>query len=206
MTARPARLVAALSAVVALLLAPAAIADRALPSWQTWQAGRAVRLGSSALLRDRDEAADRFSGDAVRLAPDDPDAWRLRAAVLADQARWPEAADACRRLVDLAPTDVDAALVDGRIRTELADGQGARLAYQRASELDSADPRGPMGLALVAARVDRDFATMEAALRQAREREQHLDLSALPLDEAWAPVANDPGFLAALQAVLSPPE
>ena len=206
MTARPALVGAATAALLTVLVSAPALADRPLPSWQVWHADRAVRLGSSALLRDREEAADRFSTQAVRLAPDSPDAWRLRSAVLADQARWAEASEAARRLVALVPEDVDAALIDGRVRLELADGAGARGAYSRASDLDRSDPRGPIGRALVAARLERDFGAMEAALREARTREELLDLSALPLDEAWAPVADDPGFLAALQAVLTPTE
>ena len=206
MTSRSTRLGAATVALLLALAVCPAHADRALPSWQLWQADRAVRLGASALIRDRDEAADRFSADAVRLAPDDPDAWRLRSAVLADQARWTEAGEAVGKLVALLPADVNAALIDGRIRVELSDEEGALEAYTRASDLDPADPRGPVGRALVAARLGGDFDAMEAAMREARARQEQLDLSGLPLDEAWAPVADDPGFLAALQAVLSPAE
>ena len=201
MITTPARL-GVLATLLTMLTATPALADRALPSWQRYQAERAVRLGSEALLRGLDEQAEARSAEAVRLAPDEVHAWRLRCAVLAGQARWPEAAEAVTRLVALAPEDVDAALVSGRIRLELADPAGAREAYARASELDPGDPRGPIGRALVAARLERDFGAMEQALREALAREERLDLSSLPLDEAWRPVAEDEGFLAALQAVL----
>ena len=196
-------LCAAVALVAALLTAATAQADRAPPTWETWHAQRAVRLGTSALIRGLPEPADAFSSDAVRLAPDDVGAWHLRCAVLADQGRWTEAAEASTRLVELAPRDVDAALTDGRIRLELADRAAAEASYLRASELDPEDPRGPIGRALVAARLGRDFVAMEAALQEARTRQERLDLSALPLDEAWQPVADDPGFLAGLQAVLA---
>ncbi len=191
-----------IGALVALTAGPAR-ADIALPTWQQFQVERAVRLGGEALLRGMAGHAEELSADAVRLDPEAPDAWRLRCAVLADAARWPDAAEAARRLTALVPDDVDAALVTGRIRVELADPAGAREAYARASELAPEDPRGPIGQALVAARLERDFAVMEASLRDALAREARLDLSALPLEQAWRPVADEAGFLAALQSVLA---
>jgi cellulose synthase operon protein C len=200
------RRLALLVGALALLLAPTpGRADRSLPSWSGYQAARAVHLGGTALLRGDLEAADTLSLRAIDLDPGDPVAWRLRCAVLADSGRWTDAEAPADRLLALAPEDVDAALVHGRVSLELGRRDAAAASYERAAGLDEQDARGVMGLALVAARLDRDPEQTGLRLQEARSRQPGLDLSALPLDEAWASLADDEPFLAVLTAVLAQP-
>lgn len=195
-------ILAALAGIAASLIALPCMAERPLVPWERYQAGLELRRGTAALLRGALPRADASSLRMLRLAPEDAGSWRLRCAVLAASKRWAEAEPAADKLNELAPGDVDAALVAGRVAVELSHPEEARLSYRRASGIDASDPRGPVGLALVAARLDHDFQAMAAALGEARSRQPGLDLSALPLDEAWAPVADSGAFLSALEVVL----
>jgi len=190
---------------LALLAAPApAWADRPLPSWAGYHASRAVQHGWQAAAAGDLAAADRLSTRAVELTPDRADAWRLRVAVLVASERWEQASEAALQLTGLAPDDVDAAIAAGRIALELGVRPAAISSFERASELAPTDVRGPMGLAMVAARLDGDFASMATWLLAARERDEGLDLSSLPLQSGWAPVADDEAFLQALSGILAP--
>ena len=196
----------AASAAAALLLGLAPIApasaDQPLPTWSRYHADRTIQLGWIALALSDLERADELSLEAVELDRAHAEAWRLRTATLVAARNWTDASAAALELTGLAPDDLDAALMAGRISLEIGVRASAVAEFQRAGRMEVGDPRPGLGLAMTAARLDGDWEAFAQHLRTARQRYPGVDLASLPLQDGWASVADDAQFLAALTEVL----
>jgi hypothetical protein len=196
---------AAVAAVAGLLsLAPIgpASADQPLPTWGRYHADRTIQVGWIALALGDGDRAEELSLAAVALDRAHIEAWRLRTATLVAAKNWTDASAAALELTGLAPDDLDAALMGGRISLELGVRASAVAEFQRAGRMDVGDPRPELGLAMTAARLDQDWEAFATHLRTARQRFPGVDLASLPLQDGWASVADDEAFLAALTEVL----
>ena len=187
-----------------LLACPLAHAEVDLPDEPAYRAGRATLRAALALERGQLDDAEREARHAVALRPDDIEAQLSLARVLAAAGRWGEVAAAAEAARRLDPSDPAALAFAGRAAVEAGDADAARAAYGALAQA-SQGVGGPLGLALVAARLDRDAEATSAALRDALRRAPTLDLSTLPLDDAFRPLAKDPTFLATLRTVLQTP-
>ena len=188
---------------------PLAFADRALPSWEAHRASRDLAIAAEAWARGEVRIAEAAAASAVAADPQRAEAWALLARARLGLGRFEAASEAAVPLAQLASQDVEAALLRGRIAVELGDAGAARAAYGHAAEIAPMDPRPALGEALVAARLNGDMAAMAAHLRIARSIDPAEPSPSLPLRAAWAPLAEDESFLAALGAILqeaAPPE
>ena len=78
-----------------------------------------------------------------------------------------------------------------------------RVEAGRLAELRPDSAEGPLGLALVAARLNRDWPEMTLQLERGRERQPEIQLSLLPLEPGWSAIGQDPAFLEALRPILA---
>ena len=99
--------------------------------WINAQAGLSRLLGKYAFLNDSREAAD----TSVSLTPNDPEAHRVRAAVLYRLKQVPEAAKELEQAIALRPRDDYLWLELAMIRDELDDPAGAELAFNESVRL-----------------------------------------------------------------------
>lgn len=76
-----------------------------------------------------------FADRAVQLARSDPEAYLVRAAVLAKQKRFTEATIDLEHALDLSPRDVELWIQLGDGRAQLLDTKGALTAYSEATRL-----------------------------------------------------------------------
>ena len=76
-----------------------------------------------------------FADRAVQLARSDPEAYLVRAAVLAKQKRFTEATIDLEHALDLSPRDVELWIQLGDDRAQLLDTKGALTAYSEATRL-----------------------------------------------------------------------
>ena len=194
------------AAIVAALMGLASIApaaaDQPLPTWSRYHADRTIQLGWIALAVGDVARADELSQQAVALDPAHVEAWRLRTAMLVKARRWTSASAAALELTGIAPDDLDAALMAGRISLEVGVRASAVAEFLRAGRMNVTDPRPELGLAMTAARLDRDWDAFGRHLRTARQRNPGVDLATLPLQDGWTDLADDEAFLAALTEVL----
>ena len=130
--------------------------------WINAQAGLSRLLGKYAILNANLEAADA----SVSLAPSDPEAHRVRAAVLYRLTQVPEAAKELERAIALRPHDDYLWLELAMIKDELEDRAGADLAFNKSVQLAPyyAYPRWQRGNFLLR---QRHFDEAFADLRQA---------------------------------------
>jgi len=193
---------------LAVLLAAAislplpALASRALPSWSAYHGDRETALSWRAIAEQRTADAVEHAERATALAPSSSGAWHALARAQIAAGSWEGAADAVAALRRLAPDDVQALELMGRVAVELGRRDDAVDAFTALDGLqhDLAGPR--VGLALVAARLDGDVPAAIAHLRMARERDAGLDLSGLLLRPHWKPLADDPVLIEALTELL----
>jgi tetratricopeptide (TPR) repeat protein len=130
--------------------------------WINAQAGLSRLLGKYAILNGSLEAAD----TSVALASSDPEAHRVRAAVLYQLKQVPEAAKELERAIALRPHDDYLWLELALIKDELEDPAGANLAFNESVRLAPfyAYPRWQRGNFLLR---QRRFDEAFADLRQA---------------------------------------
>jgi tetratricopeptide (TPR) repeat protein len=194
---------AALVLLASLICAPApAFADRALPTWEAYRAAKELDVAAEAWARGEVRAAEVAAAEAVRLTPDRAEAWHILALARLALGRFEAAVETAAPLARLAPDDVDACLLRGRIGVESGDVRAARDAFDQAARIAPEDPRAALGRALVFARLEGDMEGMAIHLREARVLDPAQPDATLPLRAAWAPLAEDEGFLKALQTVL----
>jgi tetratricopeptide (TPR) repeat protein len=118
-----------------------------------------VKQGSDALKRkDYDTAIARLS-DAIRLAPDDAEAWRNRAQAYANKGDNDRAAADCSQAVKLAPTSSEVHRTCGNVDLLAKDLQRAIIEYSTAIRLDPRNAFAYMGRGLAYYKLDQfDFA------------------------------------------------
>ncbi len=188
-----------LTLLAAALLCVAAVP---LPSWTEHQGDQALRRAWLAWSRGEVERAEAEARAAVGHRPEAPEAWEMLCGLLTDQRRWSEADAPCERSRALLPEEPRALLLHGRVSLELGRRDAAADSFARAAAAQPDHPSGPLGQALVAARLDRDWHTMAEHLGELRRRQPGYVLALLPKRPGWEPLADDAEFLAALQAVL----
>ena len=202
MSPRAIALVLLLQAVLVGVSPQVAVADRALPTWEAYRAQREIDISAEAWARGEVLAAEAAAARAVLLAPGRVEGWRVLALSRLALGRHAAAAETSGPLAELAGDDLDSCLLRGRIAVEVGDSVAARAVFEHATRLAPEDARPILGQALVAARLDHDMAQMSALLRRARGVDASEPDATLPLQSAWAPLADDPAFLSALRAVL----
>lgn len=199
----PAALVGLVLLVLAGGLMPGtATADRPLPSWARYQARSALALASRALTHGDSTTASNASQRACALTPSDPTAWLLLARSSAAGADWLTARTAVERAVELAPGALGPTLLEGHILVQLAEREAALASFARAARLDPSGAGSHFGLALVAARLDGDWASCARHLRAASKADPDAPLATLPLQDGWRQLGDNPQFIEALEWVL----
>ena len=186
-----------------LLAALCATAAVPLPSWTEHEGQQAMRRAWLAWSRAEVDRAEAEAAAAAALRPDSAEAWEMLCGLLSDQRRWAEADAPCERSRALQPDAPRVLLLHGRVSLEIGRRDAAADSFARAAARDPQRPAGPLGQALVAARLDRDWAAMGTHLRELRRRQPSYVLALLPTRPGWEPLAEDEAFLAALQALLS---
>jgi Flp pilus assembly protein TadD len=190
-------------ATALVLLVPAeGLADRALPSYEAYGIRRTVGTAIDAWSRGQVHVAETAATEAVALAPENLEAWRIVALSRLALGRVDAAWEAHEPLSRLGNDDVEACLLRGRLAVEAGQSGAAGAAYRRVREVAPDDPRHELGHALIAARLHRDYETMARHLRAAHALDSSEPDPALALRAAWAPLADDPQFLQHLQRIL----
>ena len=197
-----ARLVSGAVLALALAFPGPADAERPLPDWDRWESSRSIRRGEAALVRGDLVEAENQARRATTLTPGEPITWSLLCRVHTAAGAWEDLGLAAGQWTNLDEHSVSAALMAGRAAVETGRGERARTQFQRVSSLAPDAPDGPLGLGLCAARLDQDWSALQGHLREARRRAPRVDLATLPLQPAWAPLAEEPAFLEAINEVL----
>ncbi len=192
----------ALASVVSLAATGTAGAARPLPSPSEYGGQRATGLAWRALAEGRLADAAEQAAVATALLPEGTSGWAVAARAAIGAGRWDDAATAVTQLRRLAPDDLEGLELLGRISVELGRAAEAREALRALGALEPRSVAPTLGLALVAARLDGDVAAATALLRAAGTDDPRLDLSGLLLRPEWAPLANDPAFVDALNSLL----
>ncbi len=190
--------------VAALLLAGPAQAEQALPPHGEWAVSRDLRTAWAVWARGDLERAEQIAAAALeRHVSDaiDDRARRMLCGLQVARQAWSDGMEACAGWAQAEPDDPEAQLLLGRVLLEQGAADPARKAYRKAEQLAPVDARAPLGLALIAWRLDRDPDAFAAALRRADALGQ--PLAALPRQDGWQQLADDEAFLGVLAAVLA---
>lgn len=205
MTPRPRLLVGSALATGLLLVTLPAAAERPLPEWSDWEAGRLIELGEAALIRQDFPLALRLGERAVELRPEQAQAWSfLTRSGLRVSDYWPRARVASTQWLSLAPKDPLALLLAAQAQVVGEDIAAAAPLFRSLAAVSPDDPAGPLGLALCAGRLGK-WAEMEGQLREALRRSPKLPLAGLALEADWAFLARSEAGIEVLEQVLSGP-
>jgi len=117
---------------------------------------------------------------------------------LANQGRYPEAAEYLERTLALAPGLAGAHLALGNVELQRGDADAAAASYRRAAELDAADPQAESNLGSVLAREGR-AAEAEASFRAAITRDPAYATAYANLAQILARRGDPTGALAAAE-------
>lgn len=146
-----------------LLLSLAAAVVLVFVFWIAGKAGISRFLGRYALITANPGVAERVTG----MTPLDPEAHKIRALVLYDLKRLPEAAAAYELALSVRPRDDSLWLQLGMLRDELGDPSGALIAFNESVRLAPyyALPRWQRGNFLLRqGRLDEAFADLRQAV------------------------------------------
>jgi len=196
-----------LTASALLLLLSSATPTQAgqfLPSWAEYHGATAQRTGWLAWSRADLRAAEEAAQLAVRLKPGDGPSLVLLTGVLVEQEKWEPAYIAASQLAKIGQPSPEALLLMGRVALELGRWDQSKAYYTEAAQRSPNDARGEVGLALLAARQGKDWASMQKHLLLAKRAEPKFHAANLPLLPGWRVLSDDERFLDALEAVLQP--
>ncbi len=209
-------------AALSLLVPMSAQADRALPVWSSYQSSRSLAEAVRAWGEGKPQAALQAAHRGVDLDPSSALGYWVLAQLQVQTAQWADAANNLHTLLargDLPDelSRLDLALLAGRVAVERGLEDQAEHHFNWATIEDPEDPRGPLGLALAAARLKPgpgqgpppgEETTLEAVqshLIEVRRRSPSYDLSQLLLKAEWATLADDEDLVSVLEAVLAAP-